>query len=278
MSPKNYYEILGLSHEASADEIKKAFRKLALKLHPDKNQNDPVSENKFKEVTSAYSVLSDPFKKRDYDRVHFPPKAVKKPTPRPAPAAATTSAAKRATSVGRNLIYHLNLTLEEAFSGCDKTISYVRVAHGKRTTSQVGVSIPHGIRQEKKLRIRGAGESQTAQQAPGDLVVHIHILPHGKYSLDENDVFLRTSLSLFDLLLGDPIEVPTLHGAVRVVPPRFDEFGALSLQIPQKGFQTAENANTYGDQYVRFTVDVPQSLDENQKEKLRQIKRHSEKK
>ncbi len=278
MSPKNYYEILGLSHEASADEIKKAFRKLALKLHPDKNQNDPISENKFKEVTSAYSVLSDPFKKRDYDRVHFPPKTVKKPIPRPAPPTASSAAAKRATSIGRNLIYHLNLTLEEAFSGCEKNISYVRVAHGKRTTSQVGVSIPRGIRQEKKLRIRGAGESQTAQQVPGDLVVHIHILPHAKFSLDENDVFLRTSLSLYDLLLGDPIEVATLHGPAHVVPPRFDEFGALSLQIPQKGFQIAENANTYGDQYVRFTVDVPQSLDENQKEKLRQIKRHSEKK
>lgn len=148
----------------------------------------------------------------------------------------------------------------------------------KKTTSSVSVSVPKGIRHEKKLRIRGAGESLSAQQTPGDLIVHVHILPHSSFSLDENDVFLKSSLSLFDLLIGDPIEVPTLHGTVRVPPPSFDEFGALSLQIPQKGFQIAENANSYGDQYVRFTVDVPVALDENQKDKLRQIKRQSEKK
>ncbi len=273
MPPKNYYEILGLSHTASSDEIKKAFRKLALKLHPDKNPNDAVSENKFKEVTSAYSVLSDPFKKRDYDRVHFPPKSVKKPAPRPSAAPST----KNTTSLGRNLIYHLNITLEDAFKGCEKNISYVRVAHGKRATSQMSVSIPRGIRHEKKLRIRGAGESQTIQQIPGDLIVHVHVLPHTLFSMDENDVFLKSSISLFELLLGDPIEIATLHGSVQVLPPRFDEFGALSLQIREKGFQTAESANTFGDQYVRFTVDVPPRLDENQKDKLRQIKRHSEK-
>ncbi len=267
---KNYYEILGLTPAASAEEIKKNFRKLALKFHPDKNQGDLSAEKKFKEMTAAYSVLSDPFKKSDYDRIHFPQKQVKKSAPR---STASAPAAKKTTSAGKNLIYQLHLTLEEAFSGCEKTISYVRTINGARKTSQIPVVVPRGIRQDKKLRIRGAGESLSAHQTPGDLIVHIHVAPHHHYTLDGNDILLKVPLSFIDFLTGDPVKVPSLHGPVLVPKILLDDFGVASVQIEKKGFPVTENSRSFGDFYVRFIVDVPPALDENQKEKLRQVKK-----
>lgn len=264
---KNYYEILGLPLTATADEIKKAFRKLAHKYHPDKNAGDPTAENKFKDLTAAYSVLSDPFKKKDYDQIHFPQKTPKKAVSKPTPAT------KKPASSGKNLLYHLNLTLEEAFTGCEKTISYVRTINGSRKSSSVSVVIPRGLRDDKKLRVRGAGESLSPQQSPGDLIVHTHVLPHNHFVLDGNDILLKMPLSFIDLLTGDPINIPTLHGPVAAGPIQIDEFGTTSIQIEKKGFPQSENSSVFGDQYVRFIVDVPASLDENLKEKLRQIKK-----
>lgn len=267
---KNYYEILGLTPAASAEDIKKNFRKLALKFHPDKNPGDHSAEKKFKEMTAAYSVLSDPFKKNDYDRIHFPQKQVKKSTSRPT---ATAPSAKKATATGKNLIYQLHLTLEEAFSGCEKAISYVRTIHGVRKTSQISVVVPRGIRQDKKLRIRGAGESLSPNQTPGDLIVHIHVAPHRHYTLDGNDILLKVPLSFIDFLTGDPLHIPSLHGPVVAQKIHLDDFGVASVQIEKKGFPVSENSRSYGDFYVRFVVDVPPTLDENQKDKLRQVKK-----
>lgn len=267
---KNYYDILGLASSATAEEIKKAFRRLAIKYHPDKNPGDLISENKFKEITAAYSVLSDPFKKSDYDRIHVPQKAAKKTTqPRPPP----PSSSKKSQGVGKNLIYHLNLSLEECFSGGEKTLSYVRIVHGSRKTSQVSVSIPRGIRHDKKLRIRGAGESLSTNQTPGDLIVHIHTMPHKHFNLDGNDTLLKMPLSFVDLYTGDGLLVPSLHGPCKVSGLKIDEFGVVSAQLEKKGFPVAENSRQFGDHYVRFVVDVPPHLDENQKEKLRSIKK-----
>jgi DnaJ-class molecular chaperone len=267
---QNYYEILGLSSSASAEEIKKAFRKLALKYHPDKNPGSREAENQFKEVTAAYSVLSDPFKKSDYDRIHFRSKSTKKSSVKPTTKSATD--AKRPRSTGKNLLYHLNLTLDEAFRGGEKSISYVRTINGVKKTSQLSVAIPSGLRDDRKLRIRGAGESLSPQQTPGDLIVQIHLLQHKHFILDGNDILLKMPISIVDLLLDDPLSVPTLHGAASVSGVRFDEFGLLSAQIENKGFPVQENSHKYGNQFVRFIVDVPQSLNENLKEKLRVLK------
>lgn len=269
---KNYYEILELPPSASAEEIKKSFRRLALKYHPDKNPGNPAAEQHFKEITAAYSLLSDPFKKRDYDRIHFSSSVAKKTPPR-RPQTAATKTKPSPTSVGKTLIYHLSLTLEEAFSGCEKTISYVRHVHGKRATSHLTVSIPPGVREDKKLRIRGAGEASSPNQAPGDLVVQVHILPHKHFHLDGDDILLKMPLSALDFLLGDPFVVPTLHGPVPVKDLQLDDFGVASLQLENKGFPRSESSSLFGDQFVRFVVDTSSALNENQKEKLRQIKK-----
>ena len=268
---KNYYEILELPSAATLVEIKKAFRKLALKYHPDKNPGDSSSESKFKEITAAYSVLSDPFKRRDYDRVHFPPKAAGKSAARTKTAAPPAS--KRTSAPGKNLLYHLNVTLEDAFRGAKKTISYVRTVHGKKTTSHLEVTLPAGVRDQKKLRIRGAGESLNVQQLPGDLIVHVHLLPHKHYNLEGADILLKMPISWIDFLLKESVTIPTLHGPLSQSVAAPDEFGVSSTQLMGKGFPTNENARTFGDQYVRFVVDVPQSLNENLKEKLREIKK-----
>ncbi len=271
---KNYYEILELTPTASFDEIKKSFRKLALKYHPDKNPGDVASENKFKEINAAYSVLSDPFRKSDYDRVHFPPKPASKTPTKQSSKQHTRAATKSPTiTVGKNLLYHLNLTLEEAFSGALKTISYVRTVNGVKTTSHLDVTIPAGIRDSKKLRVRGAGESLSAQQRAGDLVVHIHILPHKYYILEGDDILLKMPVSWIDFLLKEPVVIPTLHGPIPLPIPKEDEFGVAGSKLEGRGFPVDEKSRHFGDQYIRFIVDVPTSLNENLKEKLRALKK-----
>lgn len=267
-SPLNYYTVLGVSNTSTQEEIKKAFRKLAHKYHPDKNPNNPTAEAQFKDLTLAYNTLSDPLLRKKYD---LSLKPLKTSTSSATSSSAKKSTSPRPTSTGKTLIYHLNLTLEEAFAGCEKTISYLRTMHGSRSTSQIIVTVPSGVRDEKKLRIRGAGESLSPNQTPGDLLVQIHLLPHSNYVLDESDILIKMPLSLLNLITGDAFFVPTLHGPISVSKVIFDEFGHANVCLPQKGFPKSERSKDFGDQFVRFIVDVPLHLDENQKEKWRSL-------
>jgi len=232
----------------------------------------------FKEISIAYKTLSDPATRKKYDsqleRAH---------TPRPAPKARTTttkapSPAPKAypagpIQMGKNLLFHLAISLEDAFHGAEKTIKYMRTVNGNRQTSQVTVRVPPGIRDEKKLRVRGAGESLSTKQTPGDLVVVIHVAPHPLYTLEGSDVIVKMPISPLDLLHAEPITVPSLHGPQRVDKVELDEFQHSTLRLKDRGFPLTENSKRFGDLFVRFVIDVPASIDENLKNQLRKIKK-----
>jgi DnaJ-class molecular chaperone len=269
---KTFYDLLGISSMASPEEIKKAYRKLALQLHPDKNPHKDAAEL-FKQLTEAYKILSHAASRFSYDAslhtASTPPPTKTGGTTRTTPSAKKSTAAPSQT--GRTLIYHLNISLEEAFDGAKKNISYMRTIHGKRQSSNVIVDIPPGIRDGQKLRIRGAGESLSPKQHAGDLVVHAHYAPHPYYIVDDSDLVMTVPISSLKVFLGESISVPTLHGIREVSPMSADEFGQTVIKIDGAGLRHKDGTSSYGDLYVKLHVLPPPPATEALRAELRRI-------
>lgn len=266
---KTFYEILGVSAMASPEEIKKAYRKLALQYHPDTNPNKKEATEMFKIVSEAYKTLMDPEDRFTYDASL---KATPPPTAARAQAATTksTTTQKRrvpqpsaAVGTGRNLVYHLNVSIEDLFRNTKKTITYMRVHHGTRQSSSVIVDVPMGIANGQKLRLRGAGESQSAKQPPGDLIVHVHYAEHPWYQVDEHDLILTVPISPLQWLLKEIVTIPTPHGKRNVAIPLEDEFGKIVVQVTGLGLPVKGNAKQYGDLFVKMKVQAPPPLSES---------------
>ncbi|MBY0314149.1 MAG: DnaJ domain-containing protein [Bdellovibrionales bacterium] len=234
---------------------------MALKYHPDQNQNDKHAEAMFKDVNEAYAILSDAEARRAYDDSLEDTKA---------PVAPPVKTKSNAT-IGKNLIYRLNLTLDEGFRGGSKVIQYVRTTKGHRETSTLTIDYPRGVRQEQKLRVRGAGESLSAQQKPGDLIVTIHLLPHAHFQLHGTDIILNVPLSPLDLILKN-LAVPTLQGPVALKASDMPPISSSEVRLKNKGYPLTENGSTLGDLILRFSVEVPVHINENLKRSLMELK------
>lgn len=272
---KNYYDLLGVSTMASPEEIKKAYRKLALKYHPDTNQGQ--SAEIFKELTEAYKVLISPESRFTYDAsLNTPPPQAPPTKSRPTPGARQSTPPKRTAptkpmSTGRHLVYHLNVSLEDVFAGVTKNISYMRTVNGKRQNSSIPVLVPAGVRDGQKLRVRGAGESVSSQQIAGDLVVHVHYVPHPFFQVDSNDLVITIPVSPLKVMLGDPIVVPTLHGLREVVAMPADEFGQTVIKIDGAGLPLKDGASSFGDLYVRLNILPPPVISDSLRAELRRV-------
>jgi curved DNA-binding protein len=250
-----------VSPTANEAAIKKAFRQLALKYHPDQNHHNKQAEEMFKDINEAYAILSDAKARRLYDDTLEDTQA---------PVAAPVKTKSTAT-IGKNLIYRLNLTLDEGFRGGSKVIQYVRTIKGRRETASLTIEFPRGVRQEQKLRVRGAGESLTAPQKPGDLIVTIHLLPHAHFQLHGTDVILNVPLSPLDLLIKN-FAIPTLQGPVALKPSDMPPISSSEVRIKNKGYPLSENGSTLGDLILRFSVEVPPQINENLKRSLMELK------
>lgn len=236
---------------------------MALKYHPDQNQNNTRAEELFKDVSEAYEILSDALSRKNYDAQFLKTAATTAPSPKSKSAP---------TSTGKNLIYHLNLSLEEAFVGGSKVIKYVRTNGGQRETSTLTIDFPRGVRDEQKLRVRGAGESVSPQQAAGDLIVTLHLLPHSIFSLRGADVILTVPISPIDLILQQMV-VPSLSGAVALKKSDFSFNPNAEIRIANRGYPITENSPSLGDLILRFSVEVPAQINENLRRSLEEIKK-----
>ncbi|MDR2123868.1 MAG: J domain-containing protein [Desulfovibrio sp.] len=276
---KDYYKILGVDKSASADEVNKAYKKLARKHHPDLNQGDKKSEERFKDLNEAHEVLKDPEKRKLYDTLG-PNWQDGQNFRRPpgfenvrfefgdmggasgfsdffeslfggdAQGFSGSFGAGRAHR-GRDMEAGLTLTLEEAFHGGKKT---VLLSGGSGTAPRsLEVNIPAGIRSGARIRLSGQGGPGSRGAPSGDLLLKVNIAVHPEFSLDDADVLYDLRLQAWDAALGVRVTIPTLAGKVELnVAP-----GASSgkkLRLRGKGLGSGKNR---GDQIVRVSIDVP---------------------
>jgi DnaJ-class molecular chaperone len=298
MTHKDPYDILGVSRQASQDEIKRTYRRLAKQYHPDRNPDNKESETRFKEIQAAYEVLGDPDRRAQYDqygaggpRPDFQTWTTGRQTPfegvdfdfgsagdlssifeqffrRPSRGARSRPSARRPAPRGTDLEHTIELSFEEAARGTSRE---VRLAAGgsKGESERIEFRIPAGVTNDQRIRIKGKGHEGPGGR--GDLMIRCRVRPHPYFRRDGNDIVLDLPLSVAEALRGAKIDIPTLDGTTRMtVPPGTS--GGTKLRLRGKGI-SAPRASAPGDMYVIARVVVPKELSPRAAELLEELAR-----
>lgn len=281
------YKELGVSKSASADEIKKVYKKLAAKLHPDRNPGDQKVEARFKAVNRAYQVLSDPDKRRLYDE--FGEESLREgfnaAATRAYRNAAQAAGARRARGGGLDFEDFqggigsggFGDLLGDLFSGggrgarrgapmkgadvaSEVAIDFVSAIRGAELRlrlqdggEEVTVRVPPGAGEGDKVRVPGHGAPSMAGGQPGDLVITVHVNPHPAFERDGLDLYLNLPITVGEAHRGAKVRVPTPDGAVTLSVPKHSQSGQ-EVRLKGKGVKRAAKQ---GDLYVRFQVKLP---------------------
>ena len=303
MSKKDFYSVLGVPRASTADELKKAYRKLAMQHHPDKNPGNKKAEEKFKEITEAYEVLSDPQKRKNYDQFgsadfqnfggfggaagaaggfegfrrgsagggqfHGGPEEFQDIFGDVFGEFFSGKARSRKPARGADLRYTLAITLEEAAAGCEKLISFIRQKGSTNETAKLSVHVPAGVKENQKLKLSNEGDIPGNNGQAGDLYVIVQIQPHPFFVREENDVLMDVPLNFTDALLGTSIEIPTLSGKAALKIPPGTSSGQI-FRLKSKGFPRLGSFGA-GDMLVKILLVTPSRLTQEEKELVEKL-------
>ncbi|OGO94485.1 MAG: cytochrome C biogenesis protein [Coxiella sp. RIFCSPHIGHO2_12_FULL_44_14] len=302
MEYQDYYKILGVSRSANADDIKKSYRKLARKYHPDVSK-EPNAEEKFKQVKEAYEVLHDPEKRKAYDQMGSHWRQGQGFTPPPnweqefragsseplegnfsdffetlfgrfGRGAAGRGDSRRAYSQpGQDQHAKITVSLEEAYHGAVRVITLQEPYLDPQThqvsyrSHQLKVKIPKGVVQNQQIRLAGQGSKGSGNAPPGDLYLEIHLNPHRAFRIEGRDIYLHLPITPWEAALGAKIVVPTLGGGVEMTIPPASQTGQ-KLRLKGRGMPGTPS----GDQYILLNIHTPVPKTAQQKQLYEQMK------
>lgn len=286
-----HYQVLGINSNASEEDIKKAYRKLSKKYHPDLNPDNPKAEDMFKKVSEAYNSLTN--KKNDHNNIHD---FFQRP--------------QRRKQKARTILYNLEITLEEAFFGSEKELEIVRnivcdncdgeggldkvscnqcngqgILKGsntfymcnnclgkgflfikkcgtcamtgyKKVRERISININPSILNNQKITKVGVG-NEVKDGIPGDVLVNIIIKKHQNFDLDNHDLKIKKTVSILDILLGGDFIVKTIDGEVKIKIPQFSDVSNY-FRVKNKGMRKENNKR--GDLYVKIEPKYPKQI------------------
>lgn len=295
MEFKDYYQILGVDKRATEDEIKKAYRKLARKFHPDLNPNDKEAHKKFQEINEANEVLSDPEKRKKYDQYgkdwqhaeQF--EQARQSQQRGGGFRESFSGdfdqgdfseffnsmfggmgggKTRREAKFRGEDYHaeLQLNLLDVY----KTHQQVLTVNGKN----IRITIPAGVEDGQKIRIKGHGGPGINGGPNGDLYIEFHITNNTRFKRDGKDLYANADIDLYTAVLGGEITTDTIDGKVKLkIKPETQN--GTRIRLKGKGFPVYKHEREFGDLIITLTVKIPTNLTEKQKELFEQLSKLS---
>ncbi len=297
---EDYYQILGVNKNASDVEIKKSYRKLAMKYHPDHTRGDKGAEEKFKKISEAYAVLSDKEKRKEYDTFgaegfgqRFSQEDIfrgfdfgdifkefgfggntffggRRSGTRQSYGSGSPfgfgGEQQQAQIKGSDLTYELPLTLYEVISGAKKQVT---LQHQGRS-EKIEVKIPQGMVSGKKLRLTGKGNPSPYGGPAGDLYIQAKVIDDPNYEVNGYDLYLSRDVKLSEALLGTTLSVPTLEGKTLnlKIPPGTKP--GTKLRMTGHGLPVMKEKKK-GDLYVRINIEMPKKLSREQKKIIREL-------
>ena len=295
MDYKDYYKILGVERKASADDIRKAYRKLAMQFHPDKNSGDKKAEEKFKQINEAYQVLSDETKRARYDQLGSAYSDFRTQGGRPGDfrwddwfqqgaqqkgygntadpfagggfsdffsaifgEAMRSSGRSKAAPQQQAYQQEVQISFQEAYEGTTRQLQT-----GER---KLQVRIPAGVKTGSKVRVAGAGPEGL------DLYLIVNITDEERFERDGQNLYTTSTLSVFTLILGGETEVETPAGKVKLGIPAGTQSDQV-FRLAGRGMPQLKSPNTKGDLFVKLKVQIPKYLSSKQRELIEEAAR-----
>ncbi|MFO1095437.1 MAG: DnaJ C-terminal domain-containing protein [Planctomycetaceae bacterium] len=301
----DYYQALGVSRTATAEQIRKAYKKIARENHPDVKPGDTAAAERFKQAAEAYEVLGDAEKRQQYDQYGEAYKYAKGgPQPGGSPfsgggfrgsgpidlgdifggevdlgdifgqafggGAAGGKRSRTRSRRGSDIQSEITIPFQLAATGGTYDVSVQRDGQ----TDRLAIKIPAGVQAGRVIRLAGQGEPGTSGGASGDLLIAVHVAPHPYFKRDGNDLIVEVPLSLTEATLGAKVDVPTLdEGPVSLTVPPGASSGAR-LRMRGKGIVDPKTKDR-GDQFVVVKIVVPKNVSDRAKELLQELDRES---
>jgi curved DNA-binding protein len=300
MNYKDYYKILGVAKNATAKEIKKAYRKLAAQYHPDKNPDDKVAEEKFKEINEANEVLSDKEKREKYDTLGSNWEAYQHTGDDWRDYAKQQNQQRRHSRGGSSEFYgdsggedfssffetffggggQTGRHQRDAFSGGDiqaeLPITILEAYKGSKRTFEIHnenlrITIKPGSYDGQQLKIKGKGQPGVRGGNRGDLYIILRVQPDPRFERNFDNLLYNASIDLYTAILGGKIEVPTLSGILKITVPKGSKTGKI-LRLKARGMPKYGSESSFGDMLVKLNVVLPKNLSKEEESLFKQLK------
>ena len=296
---EDYYKLLGVSKSASDAEIKKAYRKLAMKYHPDHTKGDKAAEDRFKKISEAYAVLSNKEKRKEYDTFGsegfqqrysqedifrgsdlndifknfgfgwndlFSSRGGRTFTTGSGGPFADAGRQQQAQIKGSDIVYEMPLTLREIAQGTGKTVTLQHQGQAER----INVRIPKGLLSGKKLRLAGKGNPSPYGGPPGDLYIQAKMISDPVFSAEGQDLYINREIKLSEAILGTTLSVPTIDDKQLTlkIPPGTKH--GTKMRLSRRGLPSMKSGER-GHLFVRILIQIPKKLTPEQKKLVQKL-------